>query len=67
MPFNPSIHHRHSIRLPGYEIINGKLFLNQNGNIVREKWQWLAEQYPHVDLDEFIVMPNHLHGILFKP
>jgi REP element-mobilizing transposase RayT len=27
-------------------------------------WKWLAKQYSYVDLDEWIVMPNHLHGIL---
>ncbi len=27
-------------------------------------WLWLADQYPYVVLHEFIVMPNHVHGII---
>jgi REP element-mobilizing transposase RayT len=34
------------------------------GRAVADSWRWLAERYPHVDLDEWIVMPNHLHGIV---
>lgn len=29
-----------------------------------ESWRWLADQYEYVELDEYVVMPNHLHGIL---
>ncbi len=38
--------------------------LNDVGCIVWEQWYWLAQQYPYVTLDTFIVMPNHVHGIL---
>ena len=38
--------------------------LNDSGQIVADSWGWLSQQYPHVDLDEWIVMPNHLHGII---
>jgi len=27
-------------------------------------WEWLATQYAHVELVGWIVMPNHLHGIV---
>ena len=40
------------------------MFLNAFGEIVRKQWLWLAQQYLYVKLDEFIVMPSHLHGIL---
>jgi REP element-mobilizing transposase RayT len=33
-------------------------------NIVVESWLWLATRYSYVSLDEFVLMPNHLHGIL---
>jgi putative transposase len=33
-------------------------------DLVEETWLWLAEQYEFVRLDEFVVMPNHLHGII---
>ena len=46
------------------EIKNDQMILNDHGQIVRQQWQWLAEQYTYVELDEYIVMPNHIHGIL---
>ena len=46
------------------EIINSKMVLNEIGKIVQKQWLWLAEQYDYVKLDEHIIMPNHLHGIL---
>jgi len=46
------------------EIEDDKMILNEIGKIVKIQWLWLVEQYLYVDLDEFIVMPNHIHGIL---
>ena len=34
------------------------------GRAVAACWQALSEKYPHLELDEFVVMPNHLHGIV---
>jgi putative transposase len=45
-------------------VVNGKMALSDLGEIAAESWQWLAEQYPYVTLDAWIVMPNHLHGIV---
>jgi REP element-mobilizing transposase RayT len=70
MTYNPAKHHRHSIRLPGYdytrsgEIVNGEMQLNQYGQIVAQTYQWLSQRYPYICLDEWIVMPNHFHGIM---
>ena len=46
------------------EIINKKMELSNYGRIVEDKWKWLALQYPYVVLKEFVVMPDHFHGIL---
>lgn len=46
------------------EIIEGKMVLNEYGLMVQKRWLWLKEHYEYVDLDEFIVMPNHFHGVL---
>jgi putative transposase len=46
------------------EIIDGKMILNKNGKIAEKQWHWLGEQYPYIVLYEFIVMPNHIHGII---
>ena len=45
-------------------IQEGKMILNDAGTVVNDVWQWLGEQYGYVELDEFIVMPNHIHGII---
>lgn len=46
------------------EIDNGEIILNSIGEIVEKQWLWLQEQYSYVFLDEFVIMPNHFHGIL---
>jgi putative transposase len=52
------------LRLFG-EIVDGEMRLNAVGEIVSQAWQWLARQYPYVDIDEWVIMPNHLHGIIW--
>jgi putative transposase len=41
-----------------------QMILNEYGKIAHQQWYWLAEQYPYIILHEFIVMPNHIHGII---
>jgi len=49
---------------PFGEIVDGKMVLNEMGDIAAESWQWLERQYEYVVLDEWVIMPNHLHGII---
>ena len=46
------------------EIAGGGVRLNHPGRVVAETWEWLETRYPFVTLDEYVVMPNHLHGLL---
>jgi putative transposase len=46
------------------DIADGEMGLNEYGRIARESWEWLSRQYGYIDIDEWVVMPNHLHGIL---
>ncbi|ACK65071.1 conserved hypothetical protein [Rippkaea orientalis PCC 8801] len=46
------------------EIINDKMKLNLLGNTVECNWQKLTHYYSYLQLDNFVIMPNHLHGIL---
>jgi REP element-mobilizing transposase RayT len=46
------------------DIVAGEVRLNAFGQAVAETWLWLATQYGYVELDECVVMPNHLHGII---
>ena len=40
------------------------MLLNPTGQWIADGWEWLAQQYPYVALDEYVVMPNHLHGVI---
>ena len=46
------------------EIENQEMILNENGKIVETCWFDLPNHYNNLRLDEFIVMPNHIHGIM---
>jgi len=45
-------------------IKNGKMILNEFGNVVEEEWIRTKEIRKYVDLDYYVIMPNHLHGII---
>jgi putative transposase len=45
-------------------VCDAHIILNPAGETAREVWYALPERFPRVVLDEFIIMPNHLHGIL---
>lgn len=86
MEYKPDIHHRRSIRLPGYdysqcgyyfitictqnrrclfgEIKNGRMILNDAGKMISHWWNELKNKYANVRIDEYVVMPNHCHGII---
>jgi REP element-mobilizing transposase RayT len=46
------------------EIENDRMYLNQIGKIVANEWLRTAEIRSNFQLDEWIIMPNHLHGIV---
>jgi len=86
MSYDPTRHHRRSIRLRNYdyssagayfvsilvkqrecllgEVVDGEIRLSEIGEIAEAIWERLPERYPGVELDEFVVMPNHVHGII---
>lgn len=47
------------------EVLDGEVHLSQMGEIARKEWERLPNRFDHLQLDEFIVMPNHVHGIIF--
>ena len=79
-------HHRHSMRLRGYdyaqagayfvtivtrdrvclfgEMVNGEMRLNDGGRMIEQWWFELNRKFSTVETDEFVVMPNHFHGIV---
>ncbi|NES72383.1 MAG: hypothetical protein F6K24_47905 [Okeania sp. SIO2D1] len=46
------------------EIIDGKMQLNQLGEVVVEEWERSAQIRQEIELDYSVIMPNHLHGIV---
>jgi REP element-mobilizing transposase RayT len=69
---------RRSIRLPDYDYSqnnayfvtictkNGELDIDSDviRGIIRKTWENLPSHYPSIILDEFVIMPNHVHGII---
>src|SRR3989304_7423555 len=45
-------------------IADGKMVLTRIGNIVKRYWLEVPEHFQNVKLDEFVIMPNHIHGIV---
>ncbi|MCK5201915.1 MAG: transposase [Spirochaetales bacterium] len=46
------------------DIKNRKMVLSKIGRIAHNYWQEIPSRFPYCKLDEFIIMTNHLHGIL---
>jgi REP element-mobilizing transposase RayT len=46
------------------DVIGGEMHCNEKGRLVWDAWLGVPEHYSYFALDEFIVMPNHVHGIL---
>ena len=47
------------------EINKGLMHLNDLGKIIQDCWLQIPENYKDVKLDDFIIMPNHIHGIIW--
>ena len=46
------------------EILNGEIQLNEFGKITQQCWLEIPNHFPNVQLDEFVIMPDHIHGII---
>ena len=44
---------------------NGRMALNDVGRMVREMWLAVGAYHSEYRLDEFVVMPNHVHGLVY--
>ncbi|MFP4041189.1 MAG: transposase, partial [Bacteroidales bacterium] len=45
-------------------IIDGNMHLSNSGQFAYKFWQEIPDHFPFVELDAFVVMPNHMHGII---
>ncbi len=48
------------------EVKNSQMTLNGQGEIAYAMWLTLPRRFPGVELDHFVVMPNHVHGIVVR-
>ena len=46
-------------------IVDGELKLNMAGREIENYWRDIPKRFPSVEIDEFVIMPNHVHGIVF--
>ena len=46
------------------EIVQGEMQLSEIGLIAQEYWLRIPSHFPFVVLDAFVIMPNHVHGII---
>ena len=44
-------------------VVDGEMRLNNVGRVVQTVWGGLSDRFPTIELDAFVVMPNHVHGI----
>ena len=40
------------------------MILSRAGQIAQERWLTLPDHHPYITLDTFVIMPNHMHGIV---
>jgi putative transposase len=46
------------------DVVDAQMQLNNAGEMVQTVWDELSTNYPSVETDLFVVMPNHLHGVI---
>jgi len=45
-------------------VAGGKMILSDIGNLAYRFWKEIQDHFPFIELDAFVIMPNHVHGIL---
>lgn len=45
-------------------VVNGKMILNEAGKVADRFWQEIPQHFARAVVDEHVVMPNHVHGLL---
>lgn len=46
------------------QVINHAMHLSEIGALAQREWLRMGQRFAHIELDEFVVMPDHVHGIL---
>lgn len=46
------------------DITNSEIKISPVGEIIQKEWYKIPNRFPNVQLDAFVIMPNHIHGII---
>jgi putative transposase len=46
------------------ELMDDQISLNKYGQIINKSWKSIPARFPSVELDEYIIMPDHIHAII---
>ena len=46
------------------EVLSGEMTLSKFGLVAKQQWEKLTKRFPNIKLGAFIIMPNHMHGII---
>jgi len=49
------------------EVADGIIHLSDAGRMMAAAWDGVPQRFPNLELDAFVVMPNHVHGIIVLP
>ena len=47
------------------EIVEEKMALSRYGYVAQRYWKFIPGHFPNTALDSFIIMPNHIHGLIW--
>jgi REP element-mobilizing transposase RayT len=46
------------------DVVDGVMHLNDMGRTAESFWREIPPHFPHAELDKYVIMPNHVHGII---
>jgi len=46
------------------EIVNKEALLSKFGMVAQQQWEKLPKRFPNIELGTYMIMPNHMHGII---
>jgi REP element-mobilizing transposase RayT len=46
------------------EVVDGKMKLSKFGLVATQQWEKLPKRFRNIELGAFVIMPNHMHGII---
>ena len=46
------------------DVVDGKMVLSKLGLVAKQQWENLPNRFPNITLGAFVIMPNHLHGVI---